>query len=316
MTGRALSRLAGLVLFIAFLVLSWHLFDSRQLLGRLQGILAHPGWLVTMFAGYALSFVLKAVAWRAYSGREHSIGLYIHGLFYSLLVNHILPVKAGDLVRTGILMKKARMRWDAALHTVMMMRLMDLFVLGLISFAGMLWLGMGVSWFALAVLAAAALLAGAAMKILPIRRWPFVNRHWEQFKAIAMSRQGSYILLLVTASWLLEAVILFGIARIGGLQLSAGASIWANSVTICGQVFHITPGGIGTYENTLSGALAVLGVSWDEAYTTALLTHAFKFAAAFLFGSYSLVRMPIRVREAIEWIRIKRSKPGTHSQPT
>ena len=143
-----------------------------------------------------------------------------------------------------------------------------------------------------------------------------MHRHWEQFAAIAKSRQGPYILLLVAVSWILEAAILLGIARIGGLQLSAASAVWANSVTIGGQVFHITPGGIGTYENTLSGALAALGVDWDEAYTTALLAHAFKFAAAFLFGSYSLVRMPIRVNEAREWIRTRRNKPGSHTQTT
>ncbi|MNG16382.1 hypothetical protein D3C84_1002920 [compost metagenome] len=114
-------------------------------------------------------------------------------------------------------------------------------------------------------------------------------------------------MLLVTVSWVLEAAILLGIARMGGIELTAASSVWANSVTIGGQVFHITPGGIGTYENTLSGALAALGVSWDEAYAVALLTHAFKFAAAFILGAYSLIRMPVRVREAREWVQIKRS---------
>ncbi|MBW7476882.1 flippase-like domain-containing protein [Paenibacillus oenotherae] len=306
MMGRTISSGVGFVLLIVFILLSWNLFDSRQLLERLHAVLAHPGWLIIMFAAYWLSFLLKAAAWRAYLGHEHPIGLYLHGLFYSLLINHLLPVKIGDLVRTGILMKKARLQWDAALHSVMMMRLVDLLVLGFISAAGMLWLGMAVSWITFAAIAVMVILAGIAIIILPIRRWPFVQRHWEQLKAVATSRQGPYILLLVAVSWILEAAILLGIARMGGIELGVASSVWANSVTIGGQVFHITPGGIGTYENTLSGTLAVLGVNWDEAYATALLAHAFKFAAAYILGAYSLIRMPVRLREAREWIRIPR----------
>jgi uncharacterized membrane protein YbhN (UPF0104 family) len=312
MMGRKLTGLAGLFLFIVFLLLSWHLFDLHQLLEQIHVVLVHPGWLIFMFVVYLLSFFLKAAAWQAYAGREHAIGLYLHGIFYSLLVNHLLPIKDGDLVRAGILMKKASMRWDNALHTVVIMRLADIFVLGAIAALGMLWLGMAISWFAFAVMGALVLVAGVAMKWFQIRRWPFVNRHWEQLKAIVMSKQGPYILVLVAVSWILEAVILFGIARLGDIPLSAASSIWANSVTIAGQIFHVTPGGIGTYESTLSGSLAVLGVSLEEAYATALLTHAFKFAVAFILGSYSLIRMPIGLREAKKWIQIPR-KPSLNT---
>lgn len=309
MMVRKLTGLAGLVLFIIFLLLSWQLFDLHQLLERLHVVIVHPGWLFFMFVIYVLSFVLKAAAWQAYTGREHAIGLYLHGIFYSLLFNHLLPIKVGDLVRTGILMKKTRMRWDSALHTVVIMRLTDLFVLGIISAFGMLWLGMAIPWLAFTIMAALLSVAGVALKWFPIQRWSFASRHWEQLRAVVMSRKGPYILGLVAVSWILEAVILLGIIRMGNIQLSAASTVWANSVTIGGQIFHVTPGGIGTYESTLSGSLAVLGVSWEEAYASALLTHAFKFAVAFILGSYSLIRMPIGLSEAKEWIQISR-KPS------
>ncbi|MCA0753551.1 flippase-like domain-containing protein [Paenibacillus sp. N4] len=306
MKGKSLAAYGGLGLLIIFLMLSWQLFDLHLLVEQLRGMLAEPGWLFFMFVVYLLSFVLKAAAWQAYAGREHPFGLYLHGIFYSLLVNHLLPIKAGDFVRAGLLMKKARMRWDTALHSVVMMRLTDLFVLGTIAAAGMLGLGMAVSWYTIAGAAAAALILGAALKLMPIRRWPFVSRHAEQFKAVAISRQGPYIFALVAASWVLEAVILYGIARMADIRLGAAASIWANSVTIGGQLFHVTPGGIGTYESTMSGTLALLGVDWEKAYATALLAHAFKFAVSFLVGAYSLLRMPIGLQEARGWLRMPR----------
>lgn len=315
MMGKAFTVVTGIVLLIVFLLLSSQLFDSHQLLERLRVIIVQPGWILFMFVAYLLSFVLKAAAWRAYAGREHPISLYIHGIFYSLLVNHLLPIKAGDLVRTGILMKKARMRWDNALHSVVMMRVADMLVLGTISALGMLWLGMTMSWLAVAAAAAAALVAAAVLRFTPMRRWTFAHRHIAQLKAVARSRQGLYILLLVAASWILEAAILFGIAHMGDIRLSAASSVWANSVTIGGQIFHVTPGGIGTYESTLSSSLAALGVGWEEAYATAVLAHAFKFAASFIVGAYSLIRMPIGVREAKEWLRMPR-KAAVHTNST
>ncbi|MDQ0061080.1 lysylphosphatidylglycerol synthase transmembrane domain-containing protein [Paenibacillus harenae] len=306
MMGKACTWLTGIVLLIVFWLLSRQLFDSHQLLERLRAILVQPEWILFMVVSYLLSFVLKAEAWRTYAGREHGIALYLHGIFYSLLINHLLPVKAGDLVRTGILMKNARLRWDNALHSVVMMRLADMLVLGLISAIGMLWLGMTMSWIAVAAASAVTLAAVAAIRFTPIRRRTFVHRHLAQLKTIVLSRRGPYILALVAASWILEAAILFGIARMGDMRLDAASSIWANSITIGGQIFHVTPGGIGTYESTLSGSLAVLGVGWEEAYATALLAHAFKFAFSFMVGAYSLIRMPISLREAKEWLRMPR----------
>lgn len=306
MKGISLAAYGGIGLFFVFLLLSWQLFDLRLLLEQLRGMLAEPGWLLLMFVVYLLSFVLKAAAWQAYAGREHPFGLYLHGMFYSLLVNHLLPIKAGDVVRAGLLMKKARMRWDIALHSVVMMRLADLFVLGSIAAAGMIGLGMAVAWYTIAGAAIAAVMTGAALKYLPIRRWSFISRHTEQFKAIALSRQGPYIFALIAVSWVLEAVILYGIAQMADIRLGAAASIWANSVTIGGQIFHVTPGGIGTYESTLSGSLALLGVDWEKAYAAALLAHAFKFAVSFLVGAYSLLRMPIGLQEARGWLRMPR----------
>lgn len=309
MMGKALTGLTGIVLLIVFLLLSRQLFDSHQLLEQLRLILARPEWILFMFVAYLLSFVLKAEAWRTYAGREHRIGMYLHGIFYSLLINHLLPIKAGDLVRTGILMKRARMKWDNALHSVVMMRLADMLVLGLISALGMLCLGLKMSWLAVAAAAAVALAAGAALRLTPLRRWSFAHRHAAQLKAIVLSRRGPYIIALVAASWILEAAVLFGIAHMGDARLDAVSSIWANSVTIGGQIFHVTPGGIGTYESTLSGSLAVLGVDWQEAYSTALLAHAFKFAFSFMVGAYSLIRMPIGLREAKQWLRMPRRSP-------
>jgi uncharacterized membrane protein YbhN (UPF0104 family) len=118
-----------------------------------------------------------------------------------------------------------------------------------------------------------------------------------------LSGKGLFAVLLIALSWLLEAGVIYSVARMLALQPGGAALVWANSMTIAGQLFHITPGGIGTYESTMSGSLVLLGVEGKDAYRAALLSHTFKFLFAYAAGAGSLFAMPIRWREAKGWIK-------------
>ncbi|WP_373232057.1 lysylphosphatidylglycerol synthase transmembrane domain-containing protein [Cohnella sp.] len=308
------SFLAAL-LFICFLIISWKWFDWADFLRHLGTLAQEPQWLAFMFGTYLLSFMLKAQAWRMYAGSQERFRIYFHGIIYSLLVNHLLPVKAGDIIRTGFLMKNARKTWDEALHSVAIMRLMDMLVLGVISLIGVLWIGLSASWAWILILIMGFIVSVVAIKLTPLHRIPFVQRHWAHFKSTMFSGKGLFVMVCITVSWMLEAAVIYGIARMMELNLGAVSLIWANSVTIAGQVFHITPGGIGTYESTLSASLVVLGIGWKEAYAAALLSHTFKFAFAYVMGGYSLLRMPIGWREMKAWI-INKQKSAKERIPS
>jgi uncharacterized membrane protein YbhN (UPF0104 family) len=305
MYKKSIILLLAVLLFICFLFISWKWFDLDELLRHLRTLAQEPQWLVCMFGAYLLSFILKAEAWRIYAGSQERFRIYFHGIIYSLLVNHLLPVKAGDIVRAGFLMKTARKPWDEALHSVAVMRLMDMFVLGIISLIGVLWIGLSASWAWIIILLTGIIVLVVVFKLTPFHRIAFVQKHGAHFKSTMLSGKGLFVMVFITVSWMLEAAVIYGIARITELNLGVFSLVWANSVTIAGQVLHITPGGIGTYESTLSGSLVVLGISWKEAYAAALLSHTFKFAFAYVMGGYSLLRMPIGWREMKAWILIK-----------
>lgn len=296
---------AAVVLFVFFLYISWKWFDLDEFLLHSRTLLVRPQWLIIMFVAYLLSFMLKAEAWRMYDGSYERFRIYYHGIIYSLLVNHLLPLKAGDIVRTGFLMKNARRTWDEALHSVAIMRLMDMFVLGVISATGVMIIGLSVSWAWIVALLAGTLLIAAVIPVTSLHRNSFVQKHWMHFKGIMLTRKGLFVMMLVTVSWFLEATVIYGIARIMQLNMGAAPLVWVNSVTIAGQILHITPGGIGTYESTLSGSLVVLGIGWKEAYAAALLSHTFKFVFAYAAGGYTVLRMPIRWPEMKAWLTKK-----------
>ena len=101
-------RLIAILLVVCSIFLTWQWFDSKEWL-RDVGLLFHqPKWLVFMVIVYLASFLLKTAAWRIYAGQEVKFAVYFHAISYSLLVNHVLPIKVGDGVRAGLLMKAWR----------------------------------------------------------------------------------------------------------------------------------------------------------------------------------------------------------------
>ncbi|MBO7748681.1 flippase-like domain-containing protein [Paenibacillus sp. MWE-103] len=331
--------LGGLIL-AAFFV--W--FTLRWFRGDLFGeaamrLLRSPGLLLLMTGGYAASFWLKALAWRLYAGREHHDPLkhYVHPLLVSLLMNHVLPVKAGDLARTGLLVRGTTARWDDALHGVAAMRVLDLASLLLIGAAGAVVLGLEASPRFMLAAGIGALAAAAGW--LGLERWrhrvirgrqrrptderletpesrmqrmgAFVLRHYGHLRATLTSKRGAGAAFLTLASWLLEGTVVYGVAQALGLQVNPLEAVWVTGMTIAGQAFHVTPGGIGTYETTLTASLGVLGVAGSAAYTAALLSHGYKFAFAYIAGGVSMAMTAVTWTEIRGWLRF-RGREGRH----
>ena len=64
-------------------------------------------------------------------------------------------------------------------------------------------------------------------------------------------------------------------------HVSVTTAIGATAFTILFQVIHLTPGGIGVYETSMTSVLALGGLGADEALTLAVVTHGLKFAYSF-----------------------------------
>ena len=77
-------------------------------------------------------------------------------------------------------------------------------------------------------------------------------------------------------------------------------AVFANSVTVSGQIFQITPGGIANYESFLVFALRLFGFTIQEGYTIAIVTHAVKFFFPMLQGPL-LYCISHPIQNIIEW---------------
>ncbi|GEN32662.1 lysylphosphatidylglycerol synthase transmembrane domain-containing protein [Aneurinibacillus danicus] len=293
----------------AFLALTLYVFDWLLIRRQSATLLARPGWLIWMTAMYISAFALRAWAWRTYLQRRVSFADCMHGLFYSLFLNHILPIKVGDAVRIGYIATRQAITWDEAAHSVVVLRLLDMLVLGAIAATGMLALGLALStaffWFFLAASVAG---CGAVYMWLRTKPYAFWEKHLRLLQSGLAGSGGILVIGTTFVSWLLEAWVVVGVIRAINLELSFVQGVWANSMTIAGQVFHFTPGGVGTYESVMSFTLAALGIRFQDAYIVALLSHGFKFAFSYVVGAYVLLRVPISFHQICDWIGKKKNR--------
>lgn len=293
-----------LLIAICFIWISVYAFDLQYILGGASRILGNALILGVMVVSYSLAFLLKAKAWQLYVGKDIGFKPYMDGVFYSLFINHLLPVKAGDLVRIGYLAQWKKVAWVMAFQSVLVMRFIDLLILGSIALVGAFYLGISIS---VLFLVSLLFIVGAGIGLLIIKaNWrTILFTHLIDMVHALWSFKGVLICCLIFLSWCLEAIVLLAVTSEFNFSLSYLPSLWVNSFTIAGQVFHFSPGGIGTYESFMSFALTVLAIPLKDSYTIAILTHGFKFLFSFAIGVYLIISAPISWKTVKVWLKRK-----------
>jgi uncharacterized membrane protein YbhN (UPF0104 family) len=305
-----LIRIGSLLLLAAFLFLSWTLFDLDTLYDQTRQLFSNYHWLLLMTICYLLAFIFRAIAWEKYGNEKRPFKIYLYALFYSLFFNHILPIKAGDLFRVGVLAKEENVTWDTAMHSVVVMRVLDLLCLGLFSFLGALLLSVSLSYSFFLNLVVALLLGGCIVLFYLMKaRHSFYTKHMSLLQEALFHKKAMVIISLVALSWVLEAAVLFSVVRAINLDITFLNAVWVNSLTVASQVFQFAPGGLITYESTMSFALAQTEMSWKDAYHIAIITHGYKFLFSFLVGGITFLLHPI----SIEHLKLWKRKRGEHT---
>ena len=232
-----------------------------------SALAAAPLALGAALVAYAAAFGLRTVAWcRVLPGL--GAGQAWAALHVSLLGNHVLPLRLGELLRVTSVLRRTELAWRPVAASVVALRLTDL----------------------LAVVALAALAGGTAAVGTPatVALLAFllvaVGAGWWWLRR----QPGPAVVGATVAAWLLESVVVLAVADAAGLGLSYGQAVGVTAVTIVAQALAVTPGGIGTYEAAGTAALVALGAPGTEALAVVLLTHALKTGYALLVGTVAL----------------------------
>jgi glycosyltransferase AglD len=286
-------RMIGVVLAVLFALSAYRYLDGKMLAAHFSSMIKQPEKLAIMFVIYGASFWLRALAWKWYVQKNISLAVYMNGLFLSLFVNHITPVKIGDVVRVSVLAEQKNVSVDEAFHSVAVLRLLDMLLLLFLSAWGIYYyletFSFLKSFFVLLCLSGIGIVIVAA-----VWKWKpsFVRKHLNIAKQAWTGPYAYKIVGAVFFSWLCEAIVVFEVAKMVDFPLSIIQAVWVNSMTVAGQVFQIAPGGLATYEAVMSFALTTIQPIWDKAYVVAILTHLFKFVFSYAAGIIVLWKYP------------------------
>ncbi|WP_163101296.1 lysylphosphatidylglycerol synthase transmembrane domain-containing protein [Peribacillus alkalitolerans] len=299
------KHLPSLFILIGFIYLTLHYFDAQYLWKSTNKMFAHPILLLSIFVIYFISFCFKAVAWKLYFRGKARFTTCLLGILYSLLINHLLPIKLGDLFRIKVLSTRdSHIKDQEAFQSVIVLRLIDMLTLTLITLVGLLSLGVK---FRIPVWMIVIGGIGSFLCLLIINKYfpSFLKRHLALMKKAFSGMNGIGIILFTVTSWILEAGVLYGTVMALDGDLSFFKSVIANSFTIAGQVFQITPGGLANYESFLVFALGLMDFSIKEGYMVAVLTHAMKFMFSYTAGFIAFINYPISLKTMKEWVKVR-----------
>ncbi|MCF6095136.1 flippase-like domain-containing protein [Microaerobacter geothermalis] len=256
-----LWRGIGLFLLIWSVYIIYVNFSVEQWQSLWKGVFQHPALLVFLFIPYTISFMLRGLGWQVLLKNRVSNRKLLKIIYVTLLFNHLLPFKGGDLIRI-YLVRSHGVSWKEGAWSVLLSRILDIIsLLFLIVF--LFWPIPG-------------MIVGTLLIIF--------------FNIFKGRNQYTRSFLYIFPSWVMEGVILWSVAQIL-MPVSFPTAAMVNSITILGQTFSVTPGGLGTYEGIMSYFLFKQGIPLETGIQIAIFTHAFKFVYSYLFGLPALLMM-------------------------
>lgn len=300
------KKVISSILIASFLFLTIQLLDVDKMLKDIQIVASRPGTLLFIFAVYLSAFLARGTAWKLYLQNKARLRTCMYGLFYSLLLNHLLPVKAGDLARIGILKSREQaISPQEAINSVIVLRMLDTAILFLMAVAGLAFLDLPINGMIFVLLG-----AGAAVMVIffYFRFRAFFERHLRIMRSAFLGWRGLIIILLTSLSWVLEGGVIYGVLKNGANDFNFVKAVWVNSITVAGQIFQITPGGIASYEAIMVFALGASGVAGEKAYSAAIITHGLKYIFTFITGGIALAANPVPMQLLKKWTKERSSE--------
>ena len=273
---RVIVGVAVLVVAVGYLI---QVVDAHALGEVIRAVLAGPLELTAALACYAAAFVVRSWAWRAILPGL-GFGQSWAALHVSLLGNHVLPLRLGEVLRVTSVLRRTMLAPQPVIASAVTLRAADL--LAVLVLAGLAVPGLVVSiagaWWWVAVVGIGALVALG------------VGWSWRLARGGASVRLPTLpVGVSVLLAWVLEAVVILQIAALVGHPIGPAEAVAVTAVTIAVQAVAVAPGGLGSYEAAATAALVTLGVPAGPAFAIALTTHAVKTGYALLLGCVALL---------------------------
>lgn len=323
---RSLPALIGIAISVA--LLAWALRDV-SLTDVLQHIRsARPGPLALAVVLATITFPLRLVRWRLLlrdeSGEPYRAGPLWHAIALGFMANNLLPLRAGELIRSYTAARLAPARFATVISSVAVERIFDgltvvallalaLFSSGLSSSAAVGGTSVaqlariaGIAGF-IALLGAIAVVAAPLTAERVVRR---VLRHTQMAdrivdliegvrQGLTVLRSPSRLLRVILWSlvlWLVNALAFYVGFSAFDIPVSYTGALLLQGLLVLGISIPSTPGFFGPFEAVIVAVLALYGVPGSLAFSYAIGFHVTTFVPITLLGLWSMARTPDGIR--------------------
>jgi glycosyltransferase 2 family protein len=285
---------------------------------------AEPAPLAAAVILATATFPLRLVRWRVLlrdeQGHSYPAGPLWHAVALGFMANNVLPLRAGELVRSFAASRLAGIRFTTVLSSIAVERIFDgLTIIGLLTIAllspdlppSVRIAGVAVADLAQtgALIGVVALLGAVLVLAAPLSAERIVRRvlPWPRFAGRIVSliegvRQGLVVLrtparlirvvLWSLVLWLVNALAFYvGFASFD-IPVSFNGALLMQALLVLGISIPSTPGFFGPFEAVIVAVLGLSGVPNDVAFSYAISFHVTSFIPITLLGLWSLIRTP------------------------
>jgi glycosyltransferase 2 family protein len=317
---RALPAVLGVGISIGLLLWALRGVSLADVLRHIKA--AEPTPLAAAVILATLTFPLRLVRWRLLlrdaNGQAYPSAPLWHAIALGFMANNLLPLRAGELVRSYTASRLARIRFSTVFSSVAVERIFDgltivaLLTLALlksdlppsvtvggVSIAHLTQVGglIGVAGLISAGLVLAAPLAAERLvrRVLPSSRLAdkAVNLIEGVRQGLVVLRAPSRlaaVLFWSLALWLVNALAFYVGFAAFDIPVSYYGALLLQGLLILGISIPSTPGFFGPFEAVIVAVLALYGVPKDVAFSYAISFHLTTFVPITLLGLWSSTR--------------------------
>lgn len=312
----------GLVISVGLLLWAVRGVSLNEVVSHIRAAKAIP--LLAAVTLATLTFPLRLIRWRLLLRDERGLSYPApplwHAVALGFMANNLLPLRAGELVRSYTASRLAGARFTTVLSSIAVERIFDaLTIVALMSvalltsnlppsvqiggtsvlqaarLAGVL----GMLALTIAVLVVAAPLAAERMvrRLLPAPR--LANRIVSLIEGVRhgfLVLRSPHLLIGVVfwsfALWLVNALAFYVGFETFDIAVSYRGALLLQGLLVLGISVPSTPGFFGPFEAVIVAVLGLYGVPRDVAFSYAIAFHVTSFIPITLLGLWSLSRTP------------------------
>ncbi|TFB12718.1 flippase-like domain-containing protein [Candidatus Marinimicrobia bacterium MT.SAG.4] len=283
-------------------------------------------WVLPAFVAMVSSFWLRGYRWKCILNpvKEVSINSAFSATMIGYMANNVLPFRIGDLIRLVAIWKEAGVSRAAALGSIVIERIFDLFMtlaifgLALLAYphlpqwavvTGYAAMGIFVLLIIFSIYARSNIetivrlnkkIIGKISDKAAERSEEIIRSFSDGLKVIHNAKDLLWLVLLSTLLWLINILWVWFAIEIFDLDLPLSASLLVLIFIIFAVSIPSAPGYVGTFHGFVIAALVFMGVDSNDARASAVVMHATTYIPVTIIGLYYLWKSNFTLKSASE----------------